>query len=119
MNNDICLLKVPNLKAAAPAACDGCWAPACLPNSPPPAYKHCWVAGWGTTAWQGNASNKLREVGVNIFSEAECKKTGYGSNQIDYNTEFCAGRIIITLYIIFTLYQALCCQALCEHQAVC
>ena len=89
-NNDICLIRVPNLSSTSPNSVN-VWSPACLPTQPPPAYKHCWVAGWGTTSLGGNISNKMREAGVNIFSPEECLKTGYSSTQLDFDTEFCAG----------------------------
>jgi len=90
-NNDICLIKVPNLKKKQPSACDDCWAAACLPSNTAKPGKHCWVAGWGTTSSGGNVSNKLRDVGVNIFDKKSCIASGYSANEIDFTTELCAG----------------------------
>ena len=83
--------EVPNLSKAQPDSCINCWAPACLPTGGPPAYAHCWIAGWGITSPGGTVSNKLRETGVNIFSPEECLKTGYSASNIDFESEFCAG----------------------------
>ena len=54
-------------------------APACIPplktaledmmGSP----GKCYVAGFGTTEWQGEASEQLRSINVNIYSDRICQ----------------------------------------------
>ena len=62
---------------------------ACLPSAAATHGDACWVAGWGTTSYQGQTATTLQEVGVNIFSAAYCvEKTGDFSV---YEDEFCAG----------------------------
>lgn len=48
------------------------------------------VAGWGATSEGGSLSNKLLQVEVPVWSNAECKMSGYGKNRITDNM-LCAG----------------------------
>lgn len=48
------------------------------------------VAGWGATSEGGGLSNKLLQVEVPVWSNAECKMSGYGKNRITENM-LCAG----------------------------
>ena len=62
---------------------------ACLPSAAGTHGSACWVAGWGTTQYEGTTATTLQEVGVNVFSAAYCvEKTGDFSV---YDDEFCAG----------------------------
>jgi len=92
ISNDVCLLKVPDLAKQAPASCNECWDTVCLPSSHADYGSYCWVAGWGKTKSDGNKSNKLRDVGVNVMGPKFCdEKTGY-SGQVNKAVEFCAGQ---------------------------
>ena len=48
------------------------------------------VAGWGATSEGGSLSSKLLQVEVPVWSNAECKMSGYGKNRITDNM-LCAG----------------------------
>jgi len=88
--HDICLLEVPNLSDSQPAECDNCWSPVCLPSEHVESGRFCYVAGWGTTSAGGLASDELKDVGINIFSQEQCIATAYESDEIK-DSEFCAG----------------------------
>ena len=88
--NDICLLEVPNLTDAQPADCDNCWSPVCLPTEDVAPGRMCYVAGWGTLGSGMAASDELRDVGINIFSNEQCIATAYSANEIK-DSEFCGG----------------------------
>ena len=49
----------------------------------------CFVAGFGTTQWQGISSEILRSINVNIYSDQICKNS---YSQYNRNVEFCAGK---------------------------
>lgn len=96
--HDVCLLEVPNLTDKQPANCDNCWSPVCLPSHHVSAGRLCYVAGWGTTSYEGPLSSKLKDVGVNIFSRIQCLLTigsnfgeDWDSNMLKFDSEFCAG----------------------------
>jgi len=91
--NDVCLLRTPNL---ANKVQEGTvYAAACLPSGD---YRHgeaCHVSGWGTTSSGGNTSNKMREVGLNLFSIPFCNDPNNVKNSMVGETiegqEMCAG----------------------------
>ena len=75
-----------------PADCDGCYAPICLPEkgSPIPHGKACFVSGWGTTAFNGAASDKLQAVAVNVLSHEYCTEYMHDANKVIQDLELCA-----------------------------
>merc|ERR1711887_88611 len=91
--NDICLLRTPNLDAKKND--DSVYAAACLPTSDFTHGEACYVSGWGTTQSNGNTSNKMREVGINLMSIDFCNDPKNVHN--DYvgatikDLEMCAG----------------------------
>merc|ERR1711970_80094 len=91
--NDICLLRTPNLDAKKND--DSVYAAACLPTSDYTHGEACYVSGWGTTQSNGNTSNKMREVGINLMSIDFCNDPKNVHN--DYvgatikDLEMCAG----------------------------
>ena len=38
----------------------------------------CYVAGFGTTEWQGEASEELRSINVNIYNDRICQARLHG-----------------------------------------
>lgn len=48
------------------------------------------ATGWGATSEGGSLASKLQEVTVDIMSNEDCKKTGYGQSRITDNM-LCAG----------------------------
>ena len=52
----------------------------------------CFVAGFGTTQWQGTTSEILQSINVNVYSDTVCKSAYY---QYDRKVEFCAGKYTI------------------------
>ena len=50
----------------------------------------CWTAGWGQTGANGNVSNKLRSLALNVFDNAWC--VAHSEHSTLKETEFCAGR---------------------------
>jgi len=95
ISNDICLIRVPNL--ANKANSNSVYGAACLPAEDYVHGESCFVSGWGTTSLGGggNTSNKMREVGLNLFNNAYCNNPQHvvpdlvGS--IINNEEVCAG----------------------------
>ena len=88
--NDICLLQVPSLSAAAPAT--AIYASICLPSGPPQHGEACFVSGWGNRDGNGDDfPNGLHEVGVNLFDHAYCNT--YVNSYFDTvaDLELCAG----------------------------
>ena len=95
-SDDICLIQVPSLEAAAPVDCINCYSHICLPSDD---FRHgeaCHVSGWGGLAegnW--NAPSNLQEVGVNLFSHQYCQDPCYVGQLIQgkvvENKEVCAG----------------------------
>ena len=59
-------------------------APACIPPSDASlsdmtgAPGKCYVAGFGTTEWQGEASEELRSINVNIYNDRICQARLHG-----------------------------------------
>ena len=59
-------------------------APACIPPSDTSlsdmtgAPGKCYVAGFGTTEWQGEASEELRSINVNIYNDRICQAWLHG-----------------------------------------
>ncbi|CAG5097764.1 Oidioi.mRNA.OKI2018_I69.XSR.g15221.t2.cds [Oikopleura dioica] len=91
MDWDACLVKVPSIKAAAPASCNNCFSAACLPDKAPTHGDFCWVAGWGNKNEGFNLADSLQEVGVNLYDWEYCtSKSVYGS-VINKVSELCAG----------------------------
>jgi len=92
INNDFCLLKT-----AQPIDLSGIEGAgiACLPEDGQhvaAGTENCFIGGWGTISSGGSLPTFARSVGVNIYSEAQCRsQSSYKENEIDYNTEFCAG----------------------------
>lgn len=65
--------------------------PVCLPEKGKSFTGKQGVAtGWGATSEGGSLASKLQEVTVDIMSNDDCKKTGYGPNRITDNM-LCAG----------------------------
>jgi len=58
--------------------------PICLPEDDSQTYDgfSAIVTGWGTTASGGSLSSKLREVTVQVVSNAQCKNAGYSASSI-------------------------------------
>ena len=87
-------LKVPSLAASAPGDCADCFEPVCLADSNPKVGDYCWIAGWGSVSAQAGKpflTNKMRDAGVNIFSNQFCaSKTEYDHQYFD-SKMFCAG----------------------------
>jgi secreted trypsin-like serine protease len=85
-NNDIALLLLDK-----PVKIEGLLRPVCMPE-PGKSWNglNGIVTGWGATAESGAVSVNLQEVTVPIMSNAECRKTGYGSARITDNM-MCAG----------------------------
>ena len=58
-------------------------APACIPPSNTALVDmigspgKCYVAGFGTTEWMGKASEELRSINVNIYSDRICQAELY------------------------------------------
>ena len=54
--------------------------------------KWCHIAGWGKTD-NTRYRDKLQETGINVLSDEYCMKySHHTSKQINFNSEFCAGR---------------------------
>ncbi|EEB17565.1 tripsin, putative [Pediculus humanus corporis] len=85
-NNDIALLKMDK-----EVTLDDTLRPVCLPVKGK-SFSHYdgLVTGWGVKSQGGVTSPILQEVTVPIMSNAECKKTKYGSRRITDNM-LCAG----------------------------
>jgi len=66
--------------------------PICLPDDDSKTYAgvDAIVTGWGAIASGGSVSSLLREVTVQVMSNAACKNTAYASSQIK-NQMLCAG----------------------------
>ena len=72
-NTDYCLIKFEDdIIATGGGIAAGIVDIACLPTSEVVGGEACWVAGWGTTEYQGNVSDLLLSIGVNIFSQEYC-----------------------------------------------
>ena len=92
INNDFCLLRTTQsmdlgIKTLAQIVC--------LPNQNdhiPAGTENCFVGGWGALQYAGKNPDFAQSVAVNIYSETECRAQSlYGSNTVDFDTEFCAG----------------------------
>lgn len=85
-NNDIALLKLDQVIPFTDIVM-----PVCLPSGDGGDYAGTLgvVTGWGATKEHGQVSGTLMEVEVPIISNAECKKTKYGSKITD--GMMCAG----------------------------
>ena len=94
INNDFCLLKTAEPMDLSNNTNANI---ACLPNADEhatPNADNCYVAGWGALSSGGGSPAFAQSAGVTIYSEAECRnQSSYGSTQIEFDTEFCAGDI--------------------------
>lgn len=85
-NNDIALLKLDT-----EVVMENTMRPVCLPELGKSFTGKPGVAtGWGAVSEGGSLATKLQEVTVDIMSNENCKKTGYGANRITENM-LCAG----------------------------
>ena len=88
--NDICLLQVPSLSAAAPAGSK--YSSICLPSTPPQHGEACFVSGWGNRSGAGSDfPNALHEVGINLFDHEYCNTYVNSFMSSVAELELCAG----------------------------
>lgn len=78
MVNDIALIHL-----SSPMQLNGCVGTVCLPSSDVSPGTDCWITGWGTLSSGGRSPTTLQEAKVTVMSNKDCKKTGYGSSEID------------------------------------
>ena len=91
---NVCLIQTKSIsETAAAIGCLDCFSSVCLPERPPVHGRHCWIAGYGATQFNGNNPKRLHDVSVNIFDYPYCMKKSYDSlkMEIDEKVEFCAG----------------------------
>ncbi|CAG5113546.1 Oidioi.mRNA.OKI2018_I69.chr2.g7642.t1.cds [Oikopleura dioica] len=62
---------------------------ACINDALPAHGSSCWVAGWGTTQFYGQLSDKLLQAGVNIMDREYCIQNSH--EMILFEDDICAG----------------------------
>ena len=94
LTNDICLLKVEQIKLSDSTGI------VCLPDPGDHVIPHvtnkCFVAGWGLLEYDNStAPSKLQSVGVNIYSDEYCMKHASTDTTAFLKTDyqFCAGHL--------------------------
>jgi len=86
--NDLCIIEVPNLLAAAPSA--DSFQAACLAESRPEHGRRVYTAGWGAIAEGAWGSETLKDAGLWYMSNEYCEGTSNGAYGIQQNM-ICAG----------------------------